>query len=457
MWFRRIASKYPALGRGARFWWNGLVHQYDRTLVEFKLFTLKILTPTGRSAMSYQAIREYLMAVQPRYQLADRREKGKILDEVSKVTHLTRKHSIRMLNEPARVPARKKASGRYPKYDRELLLPHIEYLWIQMERISARRMKAAFPDWFPHYQSQAFTTQVRLQLEAMSVSTLERFLRLIRKSQSAKKGLSSTCPARYMKNQIPLNTFDAKIDRPGYLQADTVAHCGTSLEGQFVNSITLTDIDSTWTENRAMFSKKATEVKNQFIDLEESLPFDLRAINTDSGSEFLNKPVLKFMRPSEAGRRQIAFTRSRPYRKNDNCYVEQKNFTHVRELFGYERIEDPELVGLMNEIYKNYWNPLQNFFLPTFKLKEKVRIGARIVKKFDRPETPYDRLLRSAHLSEEQKAKLRKTKLSLNPFQLKADLRARIGEDLRHRQTRILSRDTLGITDLGAHLDGKEA
>lgn len=376
--------------------------------------------------MSYQAIREYLMAVQARYQPADRKGKSLILDEVSRVTHLSRKHLTRMLNEPARVLARKKASGRNPKYDRALLLPHIEFLWIQMERISARRMKAAYPDWLPHYTSPEFTRQVRLQLEAMSASTLDRLLRLIRKSHSAKKGLSSTCPARYMKNQIPLNTFDAKIDRPGFLQADTVAHCGTSLEGQFVNSVTLTDIDSTWTENRALFTKKAMEVKNQFIDLEASIPFDLLAVNTDSGSEFLNKPVLTFMRPPEYGRRQITFTRSRPYQKNDNCYVEQKNFTHVRELFGYERIEDPELVSLMNEIYKNYWNPLQNFFLPTFKLREKIRIGARIVKKFDRPETPYDRLMKSPHLSEERKETLRKRKLGLNPFQLKTDLESKL-------------------------------
>ena len=366
------------------------------------------------------------MAILPRYQPAGRKAKSQILDEASKVTQLSRKHLIRLLNEPARVLARKKASGRNPIYDRALLLPHIEFLWIQMERISSRRMKAAYPDWLPHYESPEFTTAVRLQIEAMSASTLERFLRSVRKSQSASKGLSSTCPARYMKNQIPLNTFDAEIDRPGYMQADTVAHCGTRLEGEFANSITLTDIDSTWTENRALFTKKATEVKERFIDLEASLPYALLAVNTDSGSEFLNKPVLKFMRPPEAGRRQIAFTRSRPYKKNDNCYVEQKNFTHVRELFGYERIENPDLIPLMNEIYRDYWNPLQNFFLPAFKLKEKVRVGARIVKKYDRPETPYDRLMKSPHLSAEQKEKLKKRKLSLNPFRLKAELETKL-------------------------------
>lgn len=376
--------------------------------------------------MSYQAIKEYLIAILPRYQEADKKGKSRILDEARLVTQLSRKHLIRQLNETKEILAQKKPSGRKPIYDRDLLLPHIQFLWSQMERISGKRMKAAYPDWLPHYEADDFTTGVRLQLERMSPATLERMLRTIRSSQAVSKGLSSTCPARYMKNKIPLNTFDAKIDRPGYMQADTVAHCGTSLEGQFINTITLTDIDSTWTENRAIFSKKAMEVKSQFVDLEASLPFDLLAVNTDSGSEFLNRPVLKFMRPPEAGMRQITFTRSRPYQKNDNCYVEQKNFTHVRELFGYERIEDPELVALMNEIYKQYWNPLQNFFLPAFKLKEKVRVGARIVKKFDRPQTPYDRLMKSPHLSEERKAALKKMKLGLNPFELKAELESKL-------------------------------
>jgi hypothetical protein len=376
--------------------------------------------------MSYQAIKEYLIAIYPRYQDADKKGKSRLLDEASLVTQKSRKHLIRLLNSAPSILNHKKASGRNPIYDRDLLMPHIRFLWIQMERISGRRMKEAYPDWLTDYQSDDFTTGMRLQLELMSASTLERYLKSIRNSDIAFKGLSSTCPARYMKNKIPLNTFDTKIDRPGYLQADTVAHCGTSLVGQFANSITLTDIDSTWTENRAMLSKKALAVKEKFIDLEKSLPFDLLAVNTDSGSEFLNAPVLRFMRPAEYGHRQITFTRSRPYRKNDNCYVEQKNFTHVRELFGYERIEELELVGLMNEIYKNYWNPLQNFFIPTFKLKEKIRIGARIVKKYDRPETPYNRLLRSPHLSQERKLALRQMRLGLNPFTLKTELESKL-------------------------------
>ena len=162
------------------------------------------------------------------------------------------------------------------------------------------------------------------------------------------------------------------------------------------------------------------------------------AVNVDNGSEFLNTPVVNFMR-RENGKKPITFTRSRAYKKNDNCYVEQKNFTHVRELFGYERMEDPRLVELMNEIYKNCWNPLLNFFIPSFKLKEKIRIGARIVKKYDTPQTPYDRLMKSSHLSDERKERLKQAKAKLNPFDLKKDLEARLKiffEELRKSKIR---------------------
>lgn len=379
--------------------------------------------------MSYQAIKEYLLAILERYKSSDKQGKTELLNHATEATGLSRKHLTRVLNSPPEVVARKKPSGRKCKYPKELLLFHIQFLWIQMERISGRRMKAALQDWLPFYEHPEFTTQVRLYLEQMSASTLERFIRSLRADSKASQGLCITSvggsPSRYMKNKVPLNTFDIKIDRPGFTQTDTVGHCGTSVEGQYAHSITLTDIDSTWTENRAIYGKKAHEVRRKFADFDQSLPYDLLAVNFDNGSEFMNTQMIQFGR-REHGKKEITLTRSRPYRKNDNCYVEQKNFTHVRELFGYERIEDPSLVPLMNEIYKTCWNPLQNFFIPTFKLKEKIRIGARIVKKFERPQTPYDRLMKSPHLSIEQKERLKKTKLGLNPFKLKADLEAKL-------------------------------
>lgn len=373
--------------------------------------------------MSYFAIIEYLQALNIIYFDSQKKEKTNLLNHASKVTGHHRKSLIRTLNKGGLIKNRKKNNcGAKTKYPEEILLPHIKYLWISMERISARRMKAAFVDWLPVYNENGVDNHIKYLLQKMSTSTLSRFLKKLRNSESpACKGLSSTSPARHMKNKVPINTLDSVVKTPGFVQADTVAHCGDRLEGKFLNSITLTDIHSTWTENRALFTKKALEVKDSLDDIQKSLPFVLKSINTDSGSEFLNTPVFNLFR-----HKKIRFTRSRPYKKNDNCYVEQKNYTHVRDLFGYQRFEEFELKSLMNDIYKNYWNPLQNFFLPTFKLKNKTRIGAKIKKIYGRPKTPYQRLMESDSLTEEQKIKLSLQKKKLNPFELKKGLERKL-------------------------------
>ena len=375
--------------------------------------------------MSYHAILEYLAKVSQIYFQSDKKQKSRLLNHACEITGFHRKALIRRiaLHRPPPTPPKKKP-GAKAHYPEQLLLPHIEALWNSMERISARRMKAAFKDWLPYYHDNGVNRRVKLLLEKMSVSTLDRFLSKLRKRYKAQpKRLSSTSPASYMKNKVPINTLDSNIIRPGYAQADTVAHCGDKLIGEFMNTVTVTDIFSTWTENRALFTKRGPEVKHYLGDIEKALPFDLIAINTDSGSEFLNAPVFNQFRE-----RKIIFTRSRPYKKNDNCYVEQKNYTHVRELFGYQRFEEKDLRLLMNDIYVNYWNPLQNYFLPSFKLKDKIRLGGRIKKVYGMPMTPYQRLMESSHLTEEEKEGLAQRRKGLNPFELKAGLEQKLSD-----------------------------
>ena len=373
--------------------------------------------------MNNQGVDKYLIAINKKYQVSDRTEKSKLLDHAELITERSRKHLIRRLNNINYAPSSEsiKLKGRPLIYSKDELIPHLKYLWTQMERISAKRMKQAMKDWLPKYKN--CPAHLKMQLHKMSATTIGRYLREVRVDEAPKKGLSTTSPARHMKNKVPINTLDSKIKKPGFTQTDTVAHCGTSAAGPFVSSLTVTDIFTTWTENRAMLSKKGYLIKESFKDVEQRLPFKFLAINSDSGSEFLNKNMLQFTTG-----RSIVFTRSRPYKKNDNCYVEQKNFTHVREIFGYERFEDQALVDLMNDIYKNYWNPLQNYFLPTFKLKEKIRVGARIVKKYDKPKTPYQRVIESGVLTKQEEEKLRMKKQDLNPFELKATLEIKLKE-----------------------------
>ncbi len=374
--------------------------------------------------VSYPAIIEYLQALAKIYFNSKKDKKTQLLNDASQITGHHRKSLIRILNSSPVIENKKNNCGAKIKYPPELLLPHVRYLWIMMERITAKRMKAAFNDWLPLYHENDVNNHIKYLLQKMSVSTLARFIKKIKKNEAPiQKGLTSTCPARHMKNKVPINTLDSIITEPGYVQADTVAHCGDRLEGDFINSITLTDIASTWTENRAIFTKKGPEVREALVDIKRKLPFTLKAINTDSGSEFLNMPVFNMFQE-----KKIKFTRSRPYKKNDNCYVEQKNFTHTRELFGYQRFENIELKKIMNEIYIEYWNPLQNFFLPTFKLKEKIRIGARIKKVYDKPITPYQRLMEFKGLTEEQKNKLSIQKKTLNPFILKKGLEQKLSD-----------------------------
>ena len=293
--------------------------------------------PTRRDSMRQQAVivNNYLTSVVSLYQESSKEKKGEVLDIAELVTQRSRKQLIKRLGRKrSNGSSSTKPPGRPLAYSKEELLPHIRYLWEKMEKISAERMKAAFADWLPRYEG--CPPHLKLQMEKISASTLKRYLKEVRLSSTPIKGLSTTSPSKYMKNKVPINTLDSQVSRPGYTQTDTVSHCGSSAQGPFISSLTVTDICTTWTECRAIFTKKGSEVRSQIKAIEKVLPFSLLAINSDSGSEFLNKAVFQFTSLSN-----IQFTRSRPYKKNDNCYIEQKNFTHVRELFGYERFDNP--------------------------------------------------------------------------------------------------------------------
>jgi hypothetical protein len=248
----------------------------------------------------------------------------------------------------------------------------------------------------------------------MSPATMDRLLKKER-ARYPGKGLCGTRPGGLLKNQIPIRTDNDDADRPGYLEADTVAHCGNSLAGDFVWSVTFTDIYSQWTENRAVWNKGAQGVLEQLKNVEASLAFELLGFDVDNGSEFLCHHLWRYLldRPQP-----VPLTRSRPYRKNDQAHVEQKNWTHVRQLLGYQRLEEPQLVPLVNELYRD-WGQLHNFFCPNLKLLSKTRKGARTIRKYSPAQTPYQRLLQSEHVSEQQKQRLRNQFERLNPFELK--------------------------------------
>jgi hypothetical protein len=365
----------------------------------------------------HELIADHIKRISCRYRDADRHTKKTILDEFCHTWGVGRKYAIRLLGGKRQLTGRK--AGRPAKYDGRLVR-HLTVLWDSMERICPARMKAALPIWLPFYRDPEFDPHLKVQLLKMSASTIARF---VGRGCKTLKGLSATRKAKFFKYKIPLHAFTDKIVNAGHVAADTVAHCGDSLEGAFANTLTVTDRLTTWTENRALFSKKEREMEKALHSIEAALPFRILSIQSDCGSEFLNYAMMRYLQNRPA---PVIMTRSRPYHKNDNAHVEQKNNTHVRGVFGYDRIENAGLIELMNEIYREYWNPLHNFFLPSMKLREKERNGARITKRYDKPATPYQRLMTAPHVAEERRQELETRFKSLNPFELKQGLERKL-------------------------------
>jgi hypothetical protein len=367
--------------------------------------------------MSNEAVTEYLNSIRESYQKAKRREKAVILDGAMLATRFSRKHLIRLL----RADARKKGPGRgrRPTYGSEVV-PTLKAIWFLMEQPCAKKMKVLLPRIMPAFAKRnPVPEDLQKKLLRMSAASIDRRLKKIRVERGV--GTTKAPTSSWYKSAIPVMPKDWNITAPGYVQADTVSHCGEDASGAFASTLTLTDIDSHWTEMRATWTKRHGGIVEALRSIEKSLPFRLHTVKFDSGSEFMNYEVVNSLRVHGEGTREkpITIYRSRPYRKNDNCYVEQKNLTHVRQFVGYARIENQNAARMLNEIYRDLWCPFLNFFMPTFKLIRKERIGSRIKKTYEVPRTPYERILASEAVPEATKAALRNRYDALDPIELK--------------------------------------
>lgn len=361
--------------------------------------------------MSTGLKREYLRNIRMRYHRGSKKQRTLILDEFCEVCKITRKHAIRLLNEDLSDLPKKPGPER--KYGEDVDR-HLRHLWEMMGRICSKKMHAAMPLWLPFYHDA--NTHMKMLLTEISPATIDRHLDKFR--ETARKGLSSTSPS-LIKNKIPIELLDHQIREPGFIEADTVAHCGTSLAGDFVNTLTMTDVFTGWTENRAMFKKESRTVIGAIRSIEKSLPFKIKGFASDNGNEFLNHDLHSYFFDRK---NKVNFVRRRPYKKNDNAHVEQKNWTHVRELFGYDRFSKKKQIEMMNEIYRDLWNPLWNFFTPVMKLESKERVGGKIIKLHSPPKTPYERLRDSGTLDKIELDKLKDRFEKMNPFDIKKEL-----------------------------------
>jgi hypothetical protein len=371
--------------------------------------------------MGIQSKLEYLNSITERYRKAKRKEKKSILDEFCINCGYNRKYAIRLLRKPSKKARRKR--GRKSLYNSPVLLKAIRTIWINADQPCSKRLLGAIRDWLPFYEEdyEVLSSTDREKLLKISAATLDRHLKPIREKVQRKR-LCTTRPGTLLKNQIPIKTNHWDVTKPGFVEADTVAHCGNSIEGDYAHSLTMTDILTTWTENRAVWNKGAEGVLKQVQNIENALPFPLLGFDADNGSEFINHHLQRHFASKS---HDVQFTRSRPYKKNDNAYVEQKNWTHVRHLFGYERFDNPDLVPLMNDLYANEWSLYQNHFCSAMKIKEKVKVNSKYRKRYDKPKTPYQRVLECPDVSEEKKNELRAIHQSLNPFKLKRVINAK--------------------------------
>jgi len=358
----------------------------------------------------------YRKRIKLRYDRGSKEEKSVILEEFCKVCDYNRKYAIRLLNGPFVWDVRK--PGRASKYTEPKFLETLEQLWLDTERLCSKKLRRVIPDWLKFYEQEhgILREDIKQKLLIISPATIDRVLKKIKARYG--RGRSGTKPGTLLRTQIPIRTDFWDVTIPGYLEADTVAHCGMSLAGDFVWSLTITDIFSGWTECRAVWNKGAFGVIEQIKDIEKSLHFPILAFDSDNGSEFLNTHLVRYFCERK---KVVPFTRSRPYHKNDNAHVEQKNWSHVRQLLGYTRLYNPDSLDTINHLYKNFWCTYQNHFIPTFKLQEKYKIKSRYFKTFEELKTPYQRLIESNHISSSKKQELIKFHEALNPYSLKRE------------------------------------
>lgn len=366
--------------------------------------------------MGPRSVHEYAASLHPRYLLASRPEKSRLLTEFCRVTGRHRKSAVRLLRRPPRAaPSR---SGRPRCYGPEVLAL-LRAVWEASDYLCGKRLAPFLPtlvEALERHRVLQVPPRLRPVLLRVSAPTIDRLLRPHRRGHP--RGIATTGPSHpALAAQVPIRTFGEWQDvRPGSLQADLVAHCGESAEGFFLTSLVTVNVATGWTECQAVWGKGYERVGTGVHLIRQRLPMPLRALHTDNGGEFLNHILVPWCR-----RERIHFTRGRPWRKNDQAYAEQKNWAIVRRLIGYDRYTTHAALAQLNAFYhvlRLYWN----FFQPLRKLTAKVRRGARVTKRYDRAQTPYQRLLASEVLDEAQRQALARLYQSLNPIALRAQL-----------------------------------
>jgi hypothetical protein len=373
--------------------------------------------------MSLKSKRELVEVVRPRYLKARKVEKQKILDELTSATGYHRKHAIRVLkNRQQKCLQRRKSS--YKTIYRGEVVQALEQIWEIYGRICSKRLQPFLPEGIrvlERCQEIELAEETKVLLLKISSASIDRCLRAVR--IKSPHGLSTTKPGSLLKALIPVRTFtEWDEQRPGFLEIDLVAHCGNTTEGQFLCTLTCTDLCTGWTEVTGLLHRSQEAVSEALGRVRQRLPFPLLGIDSDNGGEFINDLLYRYCLTEK-----ITFTRSRPYQKNDQAHVEQKNWSVVRHTVGYDRWETEQELALLESIYDDL-RLYVNFFQPSLKLIAKERLGNKTLKRYDPAQTPYQRVLERQDISLEAKARLMNSYLQLNPAELRRQIDQKIAK-----------------------------
>jgi hypothetical protein len=353
-----------------------------------------------------------------RYQNAGPGYKVKLLDQAQELLGYHRKSAIRALCMPRVERAPGIITGRPTCYEPSVLVPWLRPIWQATDYACGRRLAAMLPEWIPAYEAheRKLPTQARDKLLEASARTLDRLLEPLRGSGA---GRSLTRPGTLLRHQIPIRGSVWEEGKAGWLEVDTVALCGGSVAGEFVWMVDGVDYATTWVEVRPIWGRGQAGTLAALRDMEASLPFPLLGLDSDNGGEFLNYHVMNWLQKRP---RPVFMTRSRPWKKDDNAHVEQKNWTHIRQCFGYERHDNPEVVEPMNALVKGAYGKLLNYFHASLKLERKERVGGRLKRIYGAAQTPLARVLASSEVTPQTKRRLEQEKSRLNPFALKREV-----------------------------------
>lgn len=375
--------------------------------------------------MSPGARMECTESIYLRYKKASRKEKTLMLNEFCATCGYHRKHAIRLLCSFKRFTKPKpKRRGAPSVYNKVSITVPLKRIWLAANLPCSKRLEVIIRLWMPGYVKEygALPLDVIKMLYRISPPTIDRILKPLR-AKYRLKGRCTTKPGTLLRKQIPIKTNQWDEFKPGFIEADTLAHCGESLLGDFAYTIDSVDISTGWTEQGASWGKGEIGVLSALKDIEERIPFPVLGFDADNGGEFINYHLMRHFSDRV---KPVQFTRSRPYHKDDNAHIEQKNWTHVRQWFGYYRLDKRRIVDMMNDLYRSEWRLYHNFFQPSTKLIEKKVIASKTIKRYDKPKTPYERVLESKYVDPSIKLTLKEQFETLNPFQLKKGIEAKM-------------------------------